>query len=263
MAEHQEDINNQATTRVIREKDEEIVENVDDTLKGAQRATEDEHGMGLREGIRKYPKAVFWSIWFSSALIMEGFDHAFIAGFFAFPAFQEHYGKLQKDGTYQVPATLQSAIGNGVNAGEIIGLLLNGILADYFGYRWVMIGCLVLMMAFIFLQFFATSIYMYLGAEILLGLPWGVFQTLTTTYAAEVCPTVLREYRLLAWNWCPACIPVIYWTVGVSHSLCASVDPANSSCDWYLPGPRVTLVVDPQGPDRRCRQGRSSTTVKG
>lgn len=66
---------------------------------------------------------------------------------------------------------LQAGISNGVNAGEIIGLLLNGLFSDWFGYRWVMIGCLLLMMAFIALQFCAKDIYMYLGAEVLLGVP--------------------------------------------------------------------------------------------
>jgi MFS family permease len=30
--------------------------------------------------------------------------------------------------------------------------------------------------------------------QVFCGLPWGVFQTLTTTYASEVCPIQLRGY---------------------------------------------------------------------
>lgn len=112
---------------------------------------------------------------------MEGFDKAFLTAFFAFPAFQEHFGSLQaKTGEYEIPASIQAGITNGVNAGQIIGLLVNGWLADRFGYRKVMLGCLFLMVCFIFLQFFATSIYMYMGAGVLLGVPWGVFQTLVS-----------------------------------------------------------------------------------
>lgn len=206
MAEHQEDITDRDTINVVRDKDEENGNPDLQVLKGAQRATEDEHAMTLKEGIRKYPKAVFWSVWFSLALVMEGFDHAFVSGFFAFPAFQKRYGELQSDGSYQISATLQSAVGNGVSAGEIVGLLINGFVADWVGYRWVMISCLFLMTAFIFLQFFATSIYMYLGAEILLGIPWGAFQTLSTTYAAEVCPNVLRPYLTM--------LVSLFWSVG-------------------------------------------------
>lgn len=78
MAEHQEDVEKPDTTTVIQEKDAERYISSDDVLKGAVRATDTEHAMTLMQGIRKYPKAVGWSILFSSALIMEGFDHAFV-----------------------------------------------------------------------------------------------------------------------------------------------------------------------------------------
>ncbi|KAJ5098564.1 Maltose permease MAL61 [Penicillium argentinense] len=259
MAVHLDDVQDRTTANIIHGKDEEQHDSAAEILKGAQRATEDEHTMGLREGIRKYPKAVFWSIWFSSALIMEGFDHAFVSGFFAFPAFQERYGELQSDGTYQVPADLQSAVSNGVNAGEIVGLLLNGLLADWFGYRWVMISCLILMVAFIFLQFFATSIYMYLGAEILLGLPWGVFQTLTTTYAAEVCPNVLRPYLTMLVSLC--------WSIGYlvgTGVLRAFLSSEGQwayripfALQWALPIPlAIGIFLAPESPWWLIRKGR-------
>lgn len=259
MAEHQEDVEKSQSTTVMGKKDEEDYVTQEDVLKGAQKATEDEHGMGLREGIRKYPKAVFWSVWFSSALIMEGFDHSFITGFIAFPAFQRRYGVHTEGSGWQIPAELQSAIGNGVNAGEIVGLLLNGLFADWFGYRWVMIACLFLMICFIFLQFFATSIYMYLGAEILLGLPWGVFQTLTTTYAAEVCPNVLRPYLTMMVSLC--------WSVGylvgtgvLRGFLSMSGQWAYRipfALQWALPIPlAIGIYLAPESPWWLVRKGR-------
>lgn len=39
-------------------------------------------------------------------------------------------------------------------------------------------------------------------AEILCGIPWGVFQTLTITYASEVCPVALRGYLTTYINFC-------------------------------------------------------------
>lgn len=260
MAEHREDITDPKTTTMMRAKDEEHFVTSDDVLKGAQKATDDEHTMSLIQGIRKYPKAVFWSIWFSSALIMEGFDHSFATGFIAFPAFQKRYGVLTKTDGYQIPAELQSAIGNGISAGEIIGLMLNGLFADWFGYRWVMIACLFLMACFIFLQFFATSIYMYLGAEILLGLPWGVFQTLTTTYAAEVCPNVLRPYLTmlvsLAWS-----IGYLIGTSVLRGFLSMSGEWAYRipfALQWVLPIPlAIGIYVAPESPWWLIRKGRT------
>ncbi|KAJ5636089.1 Maltose permease MAL61 [Penicillium longicatenatum] len=265
MAEHQEDVADRNTTTVVYDKDEEKYSAAIDTLKGAQRATDNEHGMTLREGIRKYPKAVFWSILFSTALIMEGFDHAFVSGFFAFPAFQKRYGELQSDGTYQIPADLQSGISNGVNAGEIIGLLINGLVADWIGYRWVMMICLLLMTAFIFLQFFATSIYMYMGAEILLGVPWGVFQTLSTTYAAEVCPNVLRPYLTMLVSLC--------WSIGyllgtgVLRAFLSSTGQwayrIPFALQWALPIPlAIGIFCAPESPWWLTRKGRMDDARK-
>lgn len=57
---------------------------------------------------------------------------------------------------------------------------------------------MVLMAATIFVLFFSTSVEMLLAGNILSGIPWGIFQTLTTAYAAEICPTAIRGY-LTAW----------------------------------------------------------------
>ncbi|KAI6849743.1 hypothetical protein KC332_g956 [Hortaea werneckii] len=188
------------------EKDEEQHIETKEQVHGAVRATEGEHAMTLREALRQYPKAVYWSCWFSMALVMQGFDHAFIYGFIGFPPFEKKYGVPTSDGGFEVPANDQAAITNCVAAGEIVGLLINGWLADWLGYRKVMAGSLVLFMAFVFLQFFAVDIAMYIGAEFALGVPWGVFQTITTTYAAEISPGALRPYLTM---FIPGC-----WCVG-------------------------------------------------
>ena len=48
-----------------------------------------------------------------------------------------------------------------------------------------MIGALALMIAAIFVPFFSQNLPTLLAGEILCGIPWGVFQTLTTAYASE------------------------------------------------------------------------------
>ena len=54
--------------------------------------------------------------------------------------------------------------------------------------------CLALIAAFTAIFFTAQSVNALLAAEILCGIPWGIFQTLTITYASEVCPVALRGY---------------------------------------------------------------------
>lgn len=160
----------------------------------AKDATDKEHSMSLREAIKMYPKAIGWSIFLSSAVAMEGYDIVLIASFFAFPPFNERFGKQLADGSHEVTAPWQSALSNGARVGEILGLTINGIIAERYGYRKTMIGTLIAMIAFIFILFFAKDIGTLVAGEVLMGIPWGVFQTLTTTYAAEVCPVVLRGY---------------------------------------------------------------------
>ncbi|KAK7420750.1 hypothetical protein QQX98_002554 [Neonectria punicea] len=265
MATHMEDTKDPKSVQELPAKDEEHFMTSEDVLKGAQQATDDEHAMTLLEGLRKYPSACAWSLLFSSALIMEGFDKAFITAFFAFPPFQKRYGELQDTGEYEVPASLQAGVSNGVSAGQIIGLLLNGILADWLGYRIVMLGCLFLMICFIFLQFFATSIYMYLGAGILLGVPWGVFQTLTTTYAAEVCPNVLRPYLTMMVSLC--------WSIGylIGTSVLRGFLAMEGqwayripfALQWVLPIPlAIGIFLAPESPWWLSRRGRTEDAEK-
>ena len=90
------------------------------------------------------------------------------------------------DGTYQVSAAWQSGLSNGCTVGEILGLMINGYVSERFGYRYTVMTCLVLLIGFIAIFFTASSVIALQVAEILAGIPWGVFQTLTITYASEV-----------------------------------------------------------------------------
>jgi SP family general alpha glucoside:H+ symporter-like MFS transporter len=86
--------------------------------------------------------------------------------------------------------------------GSIIGLYINGIVSEMIGYKKTMIGSLCLMIAFIFIPFFSPSLAVFVVGGILQGIPWGVFQTLTTTYASEVCPVAIRAYLTTYVNLC-------------------------------------------------------------
>jgi MFS transporter, SP family, general alpha glucoside:H+ symporter len=132
----------------------------------AKAATEAEHAMTLGEALRSYPKAVLWSIFFSTAVAMEGYDLVLISGFFAFPPFQHKYGIEGKPGKYQIPAPWQAGLGNGARAGEIMGLLLNGIVCERFGFKKTMIGTLVLMAGLLFIPFFAQNIQTLLVSQL-------------------------------------------------------------------------------------------------
>lgn len=172
----------------------------------ARAAAQAEHNMGFVNGCRTYPKAILWSVMLSATIIMEGFDLTLINSFFAFPVFRRHYGTFHDFGdgrkSYQISPAWQSGLTNAAVSGEILGLMLNGYLTDRFGYHKTMIFTLIWMSLFVFLAFFAVNIEMLLAAQVLCGLPWGIFQTLSTTYAAEVMPVVLRSYLTSNVNLC-------------------------------------------------------------
>jgi MFS transporter, SP family, general alpha glucoside:H+ symporter len=165
-------------------------------------ASRAEHQMTFRQGLRRYPKAIGWAVGISLAIIMEGYDTALVTSFYAFDEFQKAYGVPDGAGQYQISPKWQASISNGAVVGSIFGLFANGILTDRFGYRKTMGGALVVLGLFLFLPFFAFNIQTLLAGQILCGLPWGVFSTLTTTYAAEVMPLNLRGYVTSNINLC-------------------------------------------------------------
>lgn len=173
-------------------------------LDEAKAATKAETTMSIRQAFRTYPKAVLFSVILSTAIVMEGYDVVLLANFYAFPSFTKRYGVATGDpkNPYQIPAAWQAGLSNGAAVGEILGLFINGIVSERYGYRKTMLVSLVSVIAFIFIPFFAKDLIMLEVGEILCGIPWGVFQTLTTAYASEVCPTQLRAYLTTYVNLC-------------------------------------------------------------
>lgn len=178
------------------------VDNFGDITMEAYQATEFERNMSLSQALRLYPRPAAFSIILSLSLVMEGYDTALLGGFFAYPAFRERFGVPVGDGTYQVTASWQSGLQAGVQVGEIAGLFVAGVLADRWGYKKTMLLSQIMMVLVIFLMFFAQSIQMLMVGEVLCGIPWGAFQTLTTTYAAEISPMALRPYLTTFVNLC-------------------------------------------------------------
>lgn len=225
----------------------------------AREATEAERHMSISQAIKLYPKAVGWSILLSTAIVMEGYDVSLLSNFYAQSQFNQKYGVLQPDGSYVIPASWRSALSNGVICGEVLGLFLTGILQDRFGYRKTILGALVLVICFIFIVFFAQNIQMLLAGEILCGIPWGVFQTLTTGYASEVCPVALRAYLTTYINLC--------WVVGgfiASGVLRGVLDVPSSwayripfAIQWFWPTPLIIgCLFAPESPWWCVRHGR-------
>ncbi|KAI0809543.1 general alpha-glucoside permease [Xylaria sp. FL0064] len=183
-----------------------IAGNVEDFMtlvKEADEANERERGMTLRHAFKVYPKAIGWSMLLSSCLIMEGYQTAVVGSVnLAYPAFKDRFGIVAPNGERVIPASWQNGISGATNVGEIIGLQIAGVVSERWGYRWTIMGALVAVTGFIFFPFFAGNLTIFLVGELFQGMAWGVFQTMTTAYAAEVCPVPLRHYLTAYVNLC-------------------------------------------------------------
>jgi len=76
--------------------------------------------------------------------------------------------------------------------------MVSGWLCDRIGPRKTTMCFLCWMTAAVFATFFAPSLPVLAFGMAMCGVGWGSFQTMTTAYASEVVPTVLRPY-VTAW----------------------------------------------------------------
>ncbi|KAH8809313.1 major facilitator superfamily domain-containing protein [Xylogone sp. PMI_703] len=152
-----------------------------------------EHSQTIIEALKTQWKGVAWACVLSLSIAMYGYDNALIANFYGYPSFQKAYGVPSDDG-YQIPAKWQTGLSQGSICGIIIGAGINGSLSSRFGYRKVMLVCLVLMAGFVAIPFTAKNLTVLLVGEIFCGILWGIFATVGPSYSSECLPIALRGF---------------------------------------------------------------------
>ncbi len=238
---------------------------IDDLIRAAEAATAREKEMGVWQAIKTYPTAICYSMALSLCLIMEGYDTSLTNNFFALPQFRQRFGQPLANGDYQLTSSWMSGLQNGTQVGQILGLMVAGLIAERFGYKKTIIGALLVLIGFIFLFFFATNIGMLLAGGILCGIPWGAFQTLTTTYAADVTPISLRPILTTFVNMCWVIGQLI--STGVLRGLLSRTDDwawrIPYAVQWAFPPPIILGVLfAPESPTWLVRKGRMAEARK-
>lgn len=231
---------------------------VSDFKADAIEAENAEHNMTVMQAVRAYPMASFWAFVMSAMIvscwetildirrhatnqsqIMESYDVFLANNFLALKAFERDFGTLLPDGTHNIPPKWTSAISCSGQLGALVGVFLAGPLTSRIGYRWATIIGLMLLNCFIFIFYFANSLGVVFGAQILEGIPWGIFIANAPAYCSEIVPIQLRAVctQMLQMFWAIGSIIVGAVTYSYQGRLDASAyryakprDDPNSLC---------------------------------
>ncbi|KAH8173569.1 sugar transporter domain-containing protein [Sarocladium implicatum] len=161
----------------------------------AKASQDADHQLTVWQAIKKYKVAASWAMFLSTALVMEGFDLTIIGSFYGQTQFLTRFGEIDsKTGNPYISAAWVSGLSNSSVVGQVIGLIVNGWAQDRFGCRPTIIFFMLWLAVFIFVPVFSQTLAVLCVGQIFCGIGFGVFQTLTTSYACEVVPTVLRPY---------------------------------------------------------------------
>jgi SP family general alpha glucoside:H+ symporter-like MFS transporter len=200
----------------------------------ARLATSKEHNLSVRQGIKAYKKAIGWSILLSSAVIMEGYDTILVgltshhASTSALTSRLDLIWGSDRSTTLLVIRLLMASP-RSLHHGRVQVCNMIFISTDRHSLEWSvhwrdhwstthrLPGRLVRQQEShdwcyrphdriresasdetadvkIFISFFGKTLPIQLVGQILCGIPWGVYQTVTTVYASEVLPVNLRGY---------------------------------------------------------------------
>lgn len=124
---------------------------------------------------------------------MESYDVFLSNNFVALPAFQRQFGVFDvQTQQYVIVTKWQSALQVSGQLGALIGVFVAGPLTSRIGYRWATFTGLMLLNVFIFVFYYAKSMPVIFAAQILEGIPWGIFIANAPAYCSEIVPIKLR-----------------------------------------------------------------------
>ncbi|KAK6435662.1 hypothetical protein LTR95_008146 [Oleoguttula sp. CCFEE 5521] len=234
-----------------------------------------EHNMTVLQAVKQYPMASFWAFVISCLIIMESYDVFLMGNFVALPYFITRFGveipgQTQIVNGIEVPVKViatqwQGALQVSGQLGALIGVFVAGPLTSWIGYRWATIIGLMLLNVFIFSFYFANSIAVMFVAQLLEGVPWGIFIANAPAYCSEIVPIQLRApaTQMLQMFWAIGSIivgAVTYCYNGVENDSAFRIPIA---LQWLFPTPLAILIFCcPESPWWLTRKGRLEEAAK-
>ncbi|KAK6538625.1 hypothetical protein TWF694_010203 [Orbilia ellipsospora] len=241
-------------------------EKVDYDRTGAIQAEKIEHEMTVLQAVKAYPAASWWAFVMSCTIIMESYCVFLMGQFIATHQFARDFGVYStKINDYIIEASWQSAFQCSGPIGALIGVFIAGPITSWIGYRWATIGGLMFLNAFIFIFYFGNSQGMFFAAQILEGIPWGIFIANAPAYCAEIVPLRLRApaTQMLQMFWAIGSIIVGGITYHYQSKNDSSSYRVPIALQWMFPTPlAILLFIAPESPWWLVRKGRYAEAEK-
>lgn len=122
--------------------------------------------------------------------LLSGFDTGVISG-----------ALLYINETWDLTDYIQGFLVSSVLIGAVIGAATNGILADIFGRKKIIIATAIIFIVGSILCGFAPNIYVLILSRILVGLAVGIVNFVVPLYLSEVSPKQLRGTLVSLYQW--------------------------------------------------------------
>ncbi|TGO36907.1 hypothetical protein BHYA_0111g00070 [Botrytis hyacinthi] len=240
-------------------------EKIDDRAR-AINAEQIEHDMTVLQAVKAYPAASLWAFVMSCTIIMESYCVFLMGQFIATERFVNDFGVMSSVTNKKIiEASWQSAYQCSGPLGAFIGVFIAGPITSKIGYRWATIGGLMALNAFIFIFYFGNSQGMFFAAQILEGIPWGIFIANAPAYCSEIVPLRLRApaTQMLQMFWAIGALIV----GGITYHYQSKNDPSAYrvpiALQWMFPTPlAILLFIAPESPWWLVRKGRLAEAEK-
>ncbi|KFY78726.1 hypothetical protein V499_02166 [Pseudogymnoascus sp. VKM F-103] len=233
---------------------------VDYNRTGAIDAEKIEFKMTVLEAVKAYPAASWWAFVMSCTIIMESYCVFLMGQFIATQKFADDFGVYSPNKKkFIIEASWQSAFQCSGPVGAFMGVFMAGPITSRIGYRWATIGGLMFLNAFIFIFYFGNSQGMFFAAQILEGIPWGIFIANAPAYCSEIVPMRLRApaTQMLQMFWAIGAIIVGGITYHYQSRDDASAYRVPIALQWMFPTPlAILLFIAPESPWWLVRKGR-------
>jgi MFS family permease len=247
------------------------VEDVDQTRRSrlAAEHAEFEKNLTFWKSVKLYWRSCLWSLYTLILIFNFGIDNIISGLLTTMPKFRADYGEPIEVAPgffdYTIPARWLSAFSAAAQGAAIIGGFIGGYLSDRFGRKITIAVSCVIAIGGIAAQYFSNgSLPVLVVGKGILGLPFGMWIVLATTYISETAPFQVRGVLSSMVN--ATIMAGVLLFSGVITVLGVRIDASAYkipfAIQWALPSLiLITIIFLPESPVWLCRMGRREKAI--